>query len=106
MDDSSVLIALLGIFSAVITAAFTMATWSQKARATTQDALVQVLKDQVAAEREEKRLISLDNREQAQTIAKLGVSVDKLTDQAAQTVRLLEDVVYGRETAAKPRRST
>ena len=99
MSDPTVLLGLIGLFSSVVAAVFGAMTWTQKT-------LVTVLKEQVASEREEKKLISADNREQAQTIVKLGVSIDKLTDQGAQTIRLLEDVVYGRESATKPRRTT
>lgn len=52
--------------------------------------------------RRESALI-LDNKEQATVIGKLGISVDKLTEQAGQTIRLLEDVVYGRESETKRR---
>jgi len=99
MTDATVLLSLLGIFSTVVASVFGAMTWTQKT-------LVTVLKEQVAAEREEKKLVSADNRAQADTIAKLGVSIDKLTDQGAQTIRLLEDVVYGRETAKNPRRTS
>jgi hypothetical protein len=99
MSDPTVLLSLLGLFSTVVAAVFASATWAQKT-------LVQVLEKQIISLQEEKKLISADNREQAQTIMKLGVSVDKLTEQGGQTIRLLEDVVYGRETAANPRRHT
>lgn len=99
MTDSTVLLALLGLFSTVVASVFGAMTWSQKT-------LVSVLREQITSEQAEKKLLGQDNREQAQTIAKLGVSVDKLTEQGAQTIRLLEDVVYGRETAANPRRRT
>lgn len=100
MSDTSVLLALIGVVSAVVASVTTAMAWSQKK-------LVDVLEQQVIRGEEEKKLISQDNREQAATIAKLGVSVDKLTDQGAQTIRLLEDVVYGRQsTPGTTRRRT
>lgn len=97
MNDTSVVLALIGIASTIIASVLAAATWTQKK-------LVEVLQNQVASEQAEKRLVAEDNRAQAAVIAKLGVSVDKLTEQGAQTIRLLEDVVYGRETATTPRR--
>lgn len=97
MSDPSVLLALISLFSTVVAAVFAALTWSNKT-------LVSVMRDNISSLQDEKKLISQDNREQAQTIAKLGVSVDKLTEQGAQTIRLLEDVVYGRESATNTRR--
>ncbi len=99
MNDTSVLLALIGIVSAVVAAVTTSMTLAQKK-------VVEVLEKQVARGDEEKKLITQDNREQAQTIARLGASVDKLTEQGAQTIRLLEDVVYGRQQTNERRRST
>lgn len=96
MDDTSVLLALIALVSTIIASVFAAMTWAQKK-------LVEVLEKQVVSVTEDKRLVSQDNREQAATIAKLGVSVDKLTEQGSQTIRLLEDVVYGRQEPARRR---
>lgn len=97
MSDASVALALIGIVSSIVAAITTSLAWTQKT-------LVQVLKDQISAGEKREALLMTDNRDQALTISKMGVSVDKLTEQGAQTVRLLEDVVYGR--AQERRRST
>lgn len=91
VDDTNVLITALGIVSTIIATVFGAMTWTQKT-------LVQVLKDQIASGEKREAALLLDNKEQAVVIGKLGVSVDKLTEQGSQTVRLLEDVVYGRES--------
>lgn len=98
MDQStvSVFLALIAIISTVV--ATTTAT-----NAKTQGMLVQVLRDQIAAGEKREAALIIDNKEQATVIGRLGVSVDKLTDQGAQTIRLLEDVVYGREDSQRRR---
>lgn len=99
MEDPGVFLALIAIVAAVTAAATTSMTMAQKK-------LVEVLQDSVKAEREEKKLLSDENREQGMMIIKLGASIDKLTEQGSQTIRLLEDVVYGRESASQSRRTT
>lgn len=96
MSDPTVLLALIGIFSTVVATVFGAMTWTQKT-------LVQVLRDQVAAGEKRETALILDNKEQAQVIGKLGVSVDKLTEQGKQTIELLQDVVYGRESSQRRR---
>jgi flagellar biosynthesis/type III secretory pathway M-ring protein FliF/YscJ len=98
MDDTSNLGLLIGVISTVIASIFGAMTWTQKT-------LVQVLKDQIAGGEKREIALSLDNKEQALTISKMGVSVDKLTEQGSQTIRLLEDVVYGRQQAQQQRRN-
>lgn len=99
MNDTNVLLALIGLFSTVVASVFGAMTWSQKT-------LVAVLKEQITGIQDEKKSLTNDNREQAQTIAKLGVSVEKLTEQGSKTITLLEDIVYGRESSNARRRST
>lgn len=96
MNDTSVLLALIGVVSAVVAAVTTSMTVAQKK-------VVEVLQETVKTEREEKASFVKDNRDQAATISKLGVSVDKLTEQGTQTIRLLEDVVYGRQPSDRHR---
>lgn len=98
MNDPAVFLALIAIVAGVVAAATTSSTFAQKK-------VVEVLERVVAKQDEEKKLLGQDNREQAITIGKMGTSVDRLTDQVAQSARLLEDLVYGREAANKPRRS-
>ena len=99
MDDPTVLVTIFGVFSSIIAAVFA-------ANALTQKTLVAVLNKQIATIQDEKKALLVDNKEQAQVIGKLGVSVDKLTEQGGQTIRLLEDVVYGRQQAQQQRRNT
>lgn len=99
MNDTNVLLALIGLFSTVVASVFGAMTWSQKT-------LVAVLKEQITGIQDEKKSLTNDNRDQAQTIAKLGVSVEKLTEQGSKTITLLEDIVYGRESSNARRRST
>jgi glutamate racemase len=98
VSDPTVLVAVFGVFSSIIAAVFA-------ANAFTQKTLVSVLNTQITTIQEEKKALIIDNKEQAQVIGKLGVSVDKLTEQGGQTIRLLEDVVYGRQQAQQQRRS-
>ncbi len=98
MEDQTVLVTAFGVFSSIIAAVFASQSWTQRT-------LVAVLKEQITGIQEEKKALVLDNKEQAATIGKLGISVDKLTEQGQQTIRLLEDVVYGRESAQQRRRN-
>lgn len=68
-----------------------------------QNKRAEVLEKQIAAGEKREMALILDNKEQAVVIGKLGVSVDKLTEQGGQTIRLLEDVVYGRESSQRHR---
>lgn len=99
MNEPTVLVTAFGIFSSIIAAVFASQSWTQKT-------LVTVLNKQIESIQDEKKALLVDNKEQAQVIGKLGVSVDKLTEQGGQTIRLLEDVVYGRQQAQQQRRST
>jgi hypothetical protein len=99
MSDPTVLLGLIGVFSTIVASVFGAMTWTQRT-------LVTVLKDQVSAGEKREALLIADNKEQAQTIYKMGASVDKLIEQGAQTVRLLEDVVYGRQQAQTKRRTS
>lgn len=96
MNDTSTLLGIVGTIIAAIMAAW---TWSQKM-------LVTVLKDQIAAGERREASLLIDNKEQAVTISKMAVSVDKLTEQGAQTIKLLEDVVYGRQATSERRRGS
>jgi hypothetical protein len=91
VDDQNVLITAIGVVSTIIASVFGAMTWTQKT-------LVQVLKDQITAGEKREAALLADNKEQAVVMSRLGVSVDKLTEQGSQTIRLLEDVVYGRES--------
>jgi len=100
VDTSTVgvIASLIAVLSTVVAAVFA-------ANAKTQGVLVTVLREQVVTIQEEKKALIVDNKEQAVVIGKLGISVDKLTDQGQQTIRLLEDVVYGRQQAQQQRRN-
>lgn len=95
MQDSTVVLALIGIFSTVVATVFGAMTWTQKT-------LVAVLKETITNERTEKMAVLKDNRDQASTISGMGVSIDRLTDAVQGSQRILEDLVYGRETG-RPR---
>lgn len=97
MSDTNVLLTLLGLFSTIVASVFGAMTWTQKT-------LVAVLKEQITSGEKREAALLTDNKEQAVTISKMGTSVDKLTEQGAQTIRLLEDVIYGRQNAQQERR--
>lgn len=96
MSEPQVLLALIALFSTVVASVFGAMTWTQKT-------LVSVLKENVKTCQEEKTALMADNRANAMTVAKLGASVDKLTDTQAQGSRLLEDVLYDRPPRARGR---
>jgi hypothetical protein len=94
---------LVAVITSLIAIVSGMVTYSTKQSATYQGMVVTVLKEQIASGEKREASLSADNKEQALTITKLGASVDKLTEQGAQTVRLLEDMVYGRQQAQQRR---
>jgi hypothetical protein len=98
MGDATVIISLIGLFSTVVASVFGAMAWAQKK-------LVDVLEKQIIAGEKREQMMAQDNKEQGVTIARMGASIDKLTEQGAQTIRLLEDVVYGRQQAQQHRRS-
>lgn len=111
--DTSVIIALLSIFAAIVTSTFAMTTYSNKKAneakdqaVLAKDEVIDVLQTMIVTVQEEKKALIIDNKEQATVIGKLGQSVDKLTDQGQQSLKLLEDIVYGRPKTPQPRRTT
>ena len=96
MDNSQSVLALIALFTTVTTAVFGAMTWAQKT-------MVAVLQEAIKNEREDKKLLTADNREQAATISRMGASVDKLTDQVAILARLVEDLVYDRDATQRRR---
>jgi hypothetical protein len=98
MGDATVIISLIGLFSTVVASVFGAMAWAQKK-------LVDVLEKQIIAGEKREQMMAQDNKEQGVTIARMGASIDKLTEQGAQTIRLLEDVVYGRQQAQQHRRN-
>jgi DNA replication protein DnaD len=98
MQDATVIVSLIGLFSTIVASVFGAMAWSQKK-------LVEVLEKQIIAGEKREQMMAQDNKEQGITISKMGTSIDKLTEQGAQTIRLLEDVVYGRQQAQQHRRN-
>jgi hypothetical protein len=98
MEDGNSIGLLIGVIGTVVASVFGAMTWTQKM-------LVQVLKDQITSGEKREAALLIDNKEQGVTIVRMGASVDKLTEQGAQTIRLLEDVVYGRQQAQQQRRT-
>jgi uncharacterized protein YbbC (DUF1343 family) len=96
---------LIAVITSLVAVVSSVVAFSTKQAATYQGMVVQILKDQIATIQGEKQALITDNKEQAQTIARVAVSLDKLTDQSAQSVRLLEDVFYGRQEAQQRRRN-
>lgn len=94
-----IIASLVAIISTIVAASLAMA---QKA----QGKVVEILQSQIAAGEKREEALLVDNKEQAQTISRMGASVDKLTEQGAQTIRLLEDIVYGRQSAQERRRGS
>lgn len=95
---------LIAVITSLVAIVSGFVAYSTKQASTYQGMVVTILKEQITTIQGEKQALIADNKEQATVIGRLGISVDKLAEEGKQTVRLLEDMVYGRENAQQPRR--